>query len=65
MILDMGVDAGGRIVLRFRDDVADCETEAVMSVEEARALVANLEQIIPVAVALLVGGHVSLEEGRA
>jgi hypothetical protein len=59
MILDLGLDPDGRILLRFYDDRADCETEVSMSPGEARQLVLHLQEIIAIAARL------SREEGCA
>jgi hypothetical protein len=65
VVLDIGLAADGRIVLVIRDVGMPAETEVAMSVDEARALVAHLEQVIAVAAALPEGRRISLEEGRA
>jgi hypothetical protein len=65
VVLDIGLASDGRIVLVFHDVGLPAETEIAMSVDEARALVAHLEQVIAVAAALPEGRRISLEEGRA
>jgi hypothetical protein len=65
IVLDIGLAADGRIVLIFRDAGMPAETEIAMSLAEARALVAHLEQVIAVAAALPAGRGISLKEGRA
>jgi hypothetical protein len=63
--LDIGLSSDGRIVLRFYDEGVGCESEIAMSLSEARALVAHLEDAIRVAAALPEGRHISMGEGRA
>jgi hypothetical protein len=63
--LDIGLSSDGRIVLRFFDEGVACESEIAMSVEEARGLVAHLEDVIRVAASLPRGKHISMGEGRA
>ena len=65
VVLDLGLAADGRIVLLIHDVGLPAETEIVMSVEEARHLVAFLQDVIAVAEALPAGRRISLEEGRA
>ena len=64
-LLDLGLTADGRIVLRIHDVGLPAETEIVMSLAEARRLVAHLADVIAVAEALPEGRRISLEEGRA
>jgi hypothetical protein len=65
VLLDIGLAADGRIVLRIRDDGLPAETEIVMSIEEARAFVRHLEAVIAVAAALPAGRRISMDEGQA
>jgi hypothetical protein len=65
VLLDLGLASDGRIVLVIHDVGLPAETEIVMSLAEARALVAHLEAVIAVAASLPEGRRISLQEGRA
>lgn len=65
VLLDIGLASDGRIVLRLGDEGVECETEIVMSVEEARALVRHIEAVIAVAECVPAGRRISLDEGTA